>query len=314
MIGHPNNIAFVIHGGSGRIYKEPMTIEKEKAYTEKLTEAVLSGFGILKEGGRSVDAVETAIRILEDSPLFNAGRGSVFSNDKIIELDAAIMDGKTLKAGAIAGVRTIKNPISAARVVMEKSDHVMMTAKGAEIFALENRLEIVEPAWFEIPERRQQIDQIKQAEISSQQIIEPAKYGTVGAVALDSEGNLAAGTSTGGMLNKKYGRVGDSPIIGAGTYANPVCAVSGTGWGEFFIRYTVAHDIAALMEYKKLSVAEAANTVIFDKMANAGGFGGVIALDAVGNIATTYNTGGMFWAYVKRDGKAVVNVCKMIIE
>jgi len=312
----PKNITLIIHGGSGRVHKEPMTVEKEAAYTQKLTEALLSGFDVLQKGESSLDAVETAVKILEDSPLFNAGRGAVFNNDEIIELDASIMDGKSMKAGAIAGVKTIKNPVSAARCVMEKSDYVMLSGLGAEQFAAENNLEIADSSWFETDERRRQIQQIKQAKNSpdTNSLSDQSKYGTVGAVALDSEGNLAAATSTGGMLNKKYGRIGDTPIIGAGTYANATCAVSCTGWGEFFICHTVARDIAALVEYKQLSVAEAADEVIFDKVAQAGGFGGVIVLDANGNIAIKHNTEGMFWACIKWTGEKKVNVCNMIIE
>jgi beta-aspartyl-peptidase (threonine type) len=312
-----NNITLTIHGGSGQVYKEAMTNEKDAAYTKALTEAATSGFGVLRKGGSSLDAVETALKILEDSPLFNAGRGAVFNNDEIIELDASIMDGKAMKAGAVAGVRTIKNPVSAARCVLEKSPYVMLTGTGAELFAAENEVEIISPAWFETEERRKQIQQIKQAERSSlfnsKQHHSPIKFGTVGAVALDAQGNLAAATSTGGMLNKKYGRVGDTPIIGAGTYANDTCAISGTGWGEFFICHTVAHDIAALVQYKNLSVVEAADAVI-SKVANAGGFGGVIVLDANGNISISHNTEGMFWAFIKATGEKKVNVCNMIIE
>lgn len=312
------NITLLIHGGSGRVHKEPMTEEKEATYTQKLTEALSSGFAILQKGGNSVEAVETSLKILEDSPLCNAGRGAVLSNDEVVELDAAIMDGKTLKAGAIAGARTIKNPVSAARCILEKSDYVLLSGSGAERFAAENGLEIVDPSWFVTEERRKQIQQIKRTEASSSLNATPSnnplKYGTVGAVALDAAGNLSAATSTGGMLNKKYGRIGDTPIIGAGTYANATCAVSGTGWGEFFICHTVAHDIAALMEYKKLSVAEAADEVIFNKVAKAGGYGGVIALDVNGNIAITHNTEGMFWASIKWNGEKKVNVCNMIIE
>jgi beta-aspartyl-peptidase (threonine type) len=294
-----------------------MTNEKDAAYTKALTEAATSGFDVLRKGGSSLDAVETALKILEDSPLFNAGRGAVFNNDEIIELDASIMDGKAMKAGAVAGVRTIKNPVSAARRVLEKSPYVMLTGTGAELFAAENEVDIVSPAWFETEERRKQIQQIKQAEASSlfnsKQPHSPIKFGTVGAVALDAQGNLAAATSTGGMLNKKYGRVGDTPIIGAGTYANDTCAISGTGWGEFFICHTVAHDIAALVQYKNLSVAQAADTVI-SKVADAGGFGGVIVLDANGNPSISHNTEGMFWAYIKATGEKKINVCNMIIE
>ena len=314
----PKNITLVIHGGSGRVYTEQMSDEKEAAYMQKLTEAISTGFAVLQDGRTSLEAVETALKILEDSPLFNAGRGAVFNSDEEIELDAAIMDGSTMKAGAVAGVRTIKNPVSAARCVLENSPYVLLTGSGAERFAGENGIEIIDPAWFETDERRQQIRKIKNAEAAGSVTVnalnDSSKYGTVGAIALDAAGNLAAATSTGGMLNKKYGRIGDTPIIGAGTYANGTCAVSGTGWGEFFICHTVAHDIAALVDYKKLSVTNAAEEVIFNKVAKAGGYGGVIALDLNGNISITHNTEGMFWAYRKWTGEEKVNVCNMIIE
>jgi beta-aspartyl-peptidase (threonine type) len=258
-------------------------------------------------------AVEAAIKILEDSPLFNAGRGAVYSNDEIVELDASIMHGAALKAGSVAGVKTIKNPITAARLVMETSEHVMMTGSGAEKFANKNNLEIVDPSYFKTEDRWNQIVALKESESLLNEIPNSSKFGTVGAVALDVFGNLAAGTSTGGMLNKRYGRVGDSPIIGAGTYANHVCAVSGTGHGEYFIRHTIARDIAALMEYKGLTVAQASQQMI-DKVTQAGGIGGVIALDSSGNFAMPHSTEGMFWAYITSDGKTEVNVCNMIIE
>jgi len=308
------HIRLLIHGGSGRIHQEPLAIPKENEYRQALAEAVQKGFELLQHGETSVSAIETAIKILEDSPLFNAGCGAVFSNDEVIELDASIMDGAAFKAGAVAGVQTVKHPISAARMVMENSEHVMMTGRGAEKFAMIKGLEIVDPTYFKTEERWQQIIQIKKTEAPLLRIENSlSKFGTVGAVALDKHGRLAAGTSTGGMLNKKFGRVGDSPIIGAGTYANHICAVSGTGHGEYFIRHTVARDIAALIEYKNLSVAEAAKTVL-DKVAQAGGVGGVIALDASGNIAMPHSTEGMFWAYIKGDGKTEINICNMIIE
>lgn len=307
-------ISIVIHGGSGRLYKEKMPAEKEKAYSNTLTEAVQSGYAILTAGGTAVEAVEASIQILENSPLFNAGKGAVFSSDGINELDAALMDGKTRKAGAVAGTRTIKNPISAAKAVMEQSEHVMLTGSGADAFAAAAGLPPVEPSYFRIEERWEQIQQLKQQEGRSGKADKSGKYGTVGAVALDSSGNLAAGTSTGGMLNKKWGRIGDTPVIGAGTYANQLSAMSCTGHGEFFIRYTVAHDIAALMEYKKLSIDEAIREVLFNKVAKAGGLGGVIGLDARGNIAALHSTEGMFWACIEKGRPCRVNVCHMIIE
>ena len=307
-------IAIVIHGGSGRLYKEEMPPEKELAYKQALKEAVQAGYAVLKKGGSAVAAVEASVCMLEDSPLFNAGKGAVFSSEGLNELDAAVMDGRTMKAGAVAGTRTIRNPITAARAVMEKSAHVMLTGSGADAFAAASGLELVKPSYFRVEERWEQIQQIKQAEASKAGESSPSKYGTVGAVALDASGNLAAGTSTGGMLNKKWGRIGDTPIIGGGTYANGVCAVSCTGYGEFFIRYTAARDIAALMEYKNLSVEEATNEVLFNKVTKAGGVGGVIALDVKGNQATPHSTEGMFWASMQEDGTCQVNVCHMIIE
>lgn len=307
-------IAIVIHGGSGRLYREPMPSEKEDAYKSKLTEAVQAGYTILKKGCTAVEAVEASIKILEDSPLFNAGKGAVFSSEEINELDAAIMDGKTMKAGAVAGSRIIKNPIAAARAVMENSAHVMLSGAGADAFAAAAGLHLVDPSYFKVEERWEQIRQLKQQESLSDKIAAPNKYGTVGAVALDASGSLAAGTSTGGMLNKKYGRVGDTPIIGAGTFANHTCAVSCTGHGEFFIRYTAAHDIAALIEYKGLTLEAATHEVLINKVTRAGGVGGVIALDAVGNTATQHSAEGMFWASVNTKGSCQVNVCNMIID
>lgn len=291
-----------------------MPAEKEEAYKSKLTEAVQAGFIILKKGGPALDAVEASIKILEDSPLFNAGKGAVFSSEEINELDAAIMDGKTMKAGAVAGCRTIKNPITAARAVMENSAHVMLAGAGADAFAAAAGLHLVDPSYFKIEERWAQIRELKQQENRSDKIAAPNKYGTVGAVALDASGSLAAGTSTGGMLNKKYGRIGDTPVIGAGTYANHTCAVSCTGHGEFFIRFTAAHDIAALMEYKGLTLEAAAHEVLINKVTRAGGVGGIIALDALGNTVTPHSAEGMFWASVDTDGSCHVNVCNMIID
>ncbi|KAA3436884.1 isoaspartyl peptidase/L-asparaginase family protein [Rufibacter hautae] len=305
--------ALVVHGGCGNVYPEPLPVPRRTAYEAKLREAAQAGYQALLEGKSSVEAVETSIRILEDSPLFNAAHGAVFSNDETVELDASIMDGAAFLAGAVAGVRTIKNPISAARKVMEASAHVMMVGSGAEAFAATVGLELVPPSYFELEERRTQIQQVKAAEAQGQP--QPStKLGTVGAVALDLDGRLAAGTSTGGMLNKRFGRVGDSPIIGAGTYANHVCAVSGTGHGEFFMRHTVAHDIAALMEYKGLTVEQAVQEVIHQKVAKAGGEGGVIALDAQGNTGITFSTQGMFWASVDINGTVQVHVDNVVVE
>lgn len=316
-----SKITLVIHGGAGTITRDNMTPEKEKAYKEKLNEALKTGYAILEKGGSSLDAVEATVRVMEDSPLFNAGKGAVFTNEGKNELDAAIMDGKTLKAGAIASVTTIRNPISAARAVMEQSEHVMMIGAGAEKFAKEKGLEIVDPSYFHTETRFQQLQKIRDKEKteldhnggsgSNENIfIEGNKFGTVGAVALDAYGNVAAATSTGGMTNKRYGRVGDVPIIGAGTYAdNNTCAVSATGHGEYFIRSVVAHDIASLMDYKKMTLKNAADEVVMKKLVERGGEGGVIAVDRNGNFAMPFNSAGMYRGYMKK-GKSEVAIYK----
>lgn len=273
-----------------------------EAYTRELSAALVVGEGILKAGGTSLDAVEQVVRYLEDCPLFNAGKGAVFTNEGKNELDAAIMDGSNLKAGAVAGVGDIKNPISAARMVMDSSEHVMMVGKGASIFAATKGLAIVDSTYFHTEKSWKALQRALQRD---------KKMGTVGCVALDKNGNLAAATSTGGMTNKRYGRVGDVPIIGAGTYANnATCAVSATGHGEFFIRYTVAHDISALMEYKGLSLSDAAELVINQKLKSVGGNGGVIAVDRMGNVHLTMNTTGMFRAYSTSTGVRGVAIFK----
>lgn len=313
----------VIHGGAGTITRKNMSPEKEAAYVAALTKALQTGYDVLKSGKNSLDAVEATIHIMEDSPLFNAGKGAVFTHDGKNEMDAAIMDGKTMMAGAVAGVTTIKNPISAARAVMEKSEHVMMVGNGAELFAKQAGIEIVDPKYFYTKERW---DGLQQAikEDSTKSVLDHGnkksmklgtinhdyKFGTVGAVALDKNGNLAAGTSTGGMTNKRYGRIGDSPIIGAGTYANNATAgISCTGWGEFYIRNVVAHDISAMMEYKNMSVADASRAAL-DKVGNMGGDGGLIALDAKGNVSMPFNTEGMYRGTVTENGKIEVLIYK----
>lgn len=304
---HPA-VKLVIHGGAGTILRSEMTAELEKEYRDKLGEALTAGYSVLKHGGSSLDAVETAIKIMEDSPLFNAGKGAVFTHEGTNELDASIMDGKTLKAGAVASLRRIKNPISLARLVMEQSPHVMMVGDGAESFAKDHGIAFVSPDYFYTEKRWKQLQRAKEAEEKAKKRANAAdeKRGTVGCVALDKDGNLAAGTSTGGMTNKRFGRVGDSPIVGAGTYANNLtCAVSATGDGEYFIRSVVAHDISALMEYKSMTVKDAAQAVI-DKVAKLGGKGGVIALDKDGNIAMPFSSAGMYRAYIDDEGKPVV--------
>ncbi|HEX6640485.1 MAG TPA: isoaspartyl peptidase/L-asparaginase, partial [Thermoanaerobaculia bacterium] len=258
----------VIHGGAGTITKATMTPEAEKAYREALEQSLKIGHAVLAKGGSSLDAVEASIRFMEDNPLFNAGKGAVFTHDGRNELDAAIMDGRTKGAGSVAGVTIIRNPISAARAVMEKSEHVMMVGRGAELFATQQGLEIVDPTYFWTERRwkglqEELLKEKGQKPKAEAPFASEKKFGTVGAVALDKNGNLAAGTSTGGMTNKKYGRVGDAPIIGAGTYAsNESVAVSATGHGEFFIRWTVAHDIAALVQYRGMTVQQAGDEVI----------------------------------------------------
>lgn len=321
-----NKITIVIHGGAGTILKENMTPEKEDAYKTKLKEALQAGYEILKKGGSSLDAVEAAINVLEDSPLFNAGKGAVFTNEGKNELDASIMDGKTLNAGAVAAVTVIKNPVSAARKVMENSPHVLLCYAGAEKFAKEQGLEIVDPSYFFTERRYKYFKENKKKEQGTNDegqkddlggkgdikgISNAHSFGTVGAVALDINGNLAAGTSTGGMSNKRFGRIGDSPLIGAGTYANnKTCAVSATGHGEYFIRLVVAYDISAMMEYKGTSLEKAANEVIMKKLVELGGTGGVISVDKDGNIAMPFNTAGMFRGYVKGDGEMEVMIYK----
>lgn len=312
------NIVLVVHGGAGTILKSRMTPEKEQAYKSAISAALEKGYAALNNGGSSVDAVEAAIKILEDNPLFNAGKGAVFSHAGKNELDASIMNGKTLEAGAVAGVTTVKNPVSAARAVMEKSSHVMMAGAGAEAFAREQGLEIVDPSYFYTKERwdgllrakRNDSLNTKASEKDHSIIVEKdSKWGTVGAVALDKQGNLAAATSTGGMTNKRYGRIGDSPVIGAGTYAsNATCAISCTGWGEFFIRLVMAKAVSDMMEFGKMSLKEATEEMILKRLPALGGDGGLIAVDREGNIALPFNTSGMYRGYVKKDGIKVIRI------
>ncbi len=306
------NFGIVIHGGAGTMSREEMTKEMDSIYRKKLEEVIKVGYSILKNGGTSQEAVEKSINLMEDSSLFNAGKGAVLNSNGEIELDASFMDGKTLNAGAIVGVKTIKNPISAAIKVMENSPHVMFFGKGAEQFSMMQGLEIVDPNYFFTQKRIDELKRIKLKEKKSSFInneLKNIKYGTVGCVALDKKGNLAAGTSTGGMTNKKWNRIGDVPIIGAGNYANnKTCAISATGWGEFFIRNVVAHDISALMEYKGLKISEASKIVINDKVAKLGGDGGVIGIDKNGNIAMEMNTNGMYRAHMNSNGDLVVKI------
>ncbi|MFK7750530.1 MAG: isoaspartyl peptidase/L-asparaginase family protein [Kordia sp.] len=309
-----NNIGLVIHGGAGTILKKNMTPAMEAEYEAMLEKAAKKGYEILQNGGSSLDAVEQTIHILENSPLFNAGKGAVFANNGKNELDASIMEGKNLNAGAIAGVTNLKHPISAARKVMENSDHVLLARKGAEEFAAAQGLEVVDTSYFFTEKRYKSLERAKKNDADKKAAyldpyIKDYKYGTVGCVALDKNGNLAAGTSTGGMTNKKWNRIGDSPIIGAGTYANnKTCAVSGTGHGEYFIRANVAYDISALMEYKNMSLQEAAKEVIQNKLKNMGGDGGIIAIDAKGNLVAEFNTPGMYRAMVDEKGNVTVGI------
>ncbi len=290
-------VTIVIHGGAGALSPGRYSPEEEAAFKAKLAEALDAGYAILEQGGASLDAIEAAIVLMEDSPLFNAGKGAVFTRDGKNELDASVMDGASLNAGAVAGVTKVKNPIRLARAVMKKSEHVMFAREGAEEFATEHGLEIVKPKYFHTDHRWDAYKRALENEKKKKESRQPRdfKYGTVGAVALDANGNLAAGTSTGGMTLKRYGRVGDAPIIGAGTFAdNKSCAVSSTGHGEYFIRLTIAREICAQVEYAGKTVDEAADDVINNRLQKLGGDGGVIVLGADGDYAMTFNTDGMF--------------------
>ena len=296
----PGQPVIAIHGGAGIILKGDLSIEKEKLIREKLDEAISHGYEILKSTGSSTDAVVETIKILENSPLFNAGKGAVFTNQGTIEHDASIMNGETLNAGASTGTMHIKNPITLAHSIMTSSEHVFLSREGAEEFAKLQNLEMVEQDYFYTDFRLNQLEKQKNTD---------SKFGTVGCVAMDINGNLAAGTSTGGMTNKKWGRIGDSPIIGAGTYANnKTCAVSCTGSGEYFMRSVVAYDISALMEYKDLSLNEAVYNVIHKKLPSLGGDGGLIAIDNKGNIVMDFNTPGMYRASINKDGEKNIDI------
>lgn len=310
--GH--RIALAIHGGAGIIEKKDMTPRKERAYRGTLAEALQTGYRALKAGASSLDAVQATIHVLEDAPLFNAGKGAVFTHEGTNQMDAAIMDGAGLKAGAVANVSRIRNPIDAARAVMDHSHHVLLAGEGAEQFAAQAGLALVDTAYFYTQHRWEQLQRALLEEHRRSENHSGSspfyggsptqeKFGTVGCVALDARGNLAAGTSTGGMVNKSYNRIGDTPVIGAGTYANNrTCAISCTGWGEFFIRTLAAKTVSDLMEYKGLSLEEAAGTVIFHTIPDLGGDGGMIALDAEGHLAMPFNTPGMFRGYMDSAG------------
>ena len=308
-------VAIAIHGGAGTILKSSMTPEKEADYKRVLTQAVQHGYALLQKGEKGEVAVVETIKILESSPLFNAGIGAVYTFDGEHELDASIMHGGSKNAGAVAGVKTIRSPIEAALLVMNESPHVMLSGRGAEDYAKENGLEQVDNTVFDTEFRKQALDKTKarmqqvSSGYGSQQGNE--RFGTVGAVVLDQGGNIVAGTSTGGMTAKRYGRIGDSPVIGAGTYAdNGSCAVSATGHGEYFIRYNVAADICARMKYQGLTLNDAANTVVNDVLVKAGGDGGVIAIDTKGNVAMPFNSAGMYRASIDRNGEVKVAIYK----
>ncbi|QBY02881.1 isoaspartyl peptidase/L-asparaginase [Thalassotalea sp. HSM 43] len=319
---HAEQFAIAIHGGAGTIEKSKFTPEKLQAYEAKLKQAVDAGYKILNNNGSSTEAIIAAIQVLEASEFFNAGKGAVYTYDGQHELDASIMDGKTLNAGAVSGVKTVKSPIALANEVKDNSVHVMLSGTGAEQFAKKQGLALVDNTYFDSEHRYQQLldakEKLKQQEkelkdfqAAHQSLDNKYKYGTVGAVALDKQGNLAAGTSTGGMTAKRFGRVGDAPIIGAGTYANnQSCAVSATGHGEYFIRYHVAADICARMQYQGITLDKAANVVINDVLVEAGGSGGVIAIDANGNISMPFNSKGMYRASRKAGEQAQVAIFK----
>lgn len=318
----PGDVAIVIHGGAGTILPENMTAEQEEAYRSAMRTALETGHSVLMSGGTSTDAVVAALQTMEDSPLFNAGKGAVFTSENTVELDASIMEGETRNAGALTGVKHIKNPIGLARLIMDESVHVMMAGQGAEDFARQHDVTFVENEYFYTERRRQQAEAAREDESgdredapdadAEQRIPDAEKFGTVGAVALDQNGNLTAGTTTGGTTNKRFGRVGDSPIIGAGTYAdNATCGVSATGHGEYFIRAAVAHSIAARMAHGGMTVHDAARTVIMDELPQMepnGGTGGVIAMDAQGNIAMPFNTPGMYRGYIDTEGNMVIRI------
>jgi L-asparaginase / beta-aspartyl-peptidase len=299
--------ALVIHGGAGVMSEKSMTPERQAEYIKVLNRALQVGDSVLANLGTCMEAVEKTVNIMEDSPLFNAGKGAVFTHEGTVELDASVMDGKTLGAGAVAGIKDIKNPISLARKVMEKSEHVFLTGNGASQFAVEQGFKLVDNSYFYTKERYESLQELLKKE---REATLNDKHGTVGCVALDTYGNIAAGTSTGGMNNKKYGRVGDSPIIGAGTYANNLTGgFSCTGYGEYFIRLGFSRDISAMIEYQKADIRKACQKEV-EKLTNLGGTGGVIGLDKKGNVAMEFNTPGMFRGYIKSNGEKYVAIFK----
>ena len=300
-----NHFAIVVHGGAGTLLKKNMTDEMEKAYKQKLEEALNVGYSILKENGTSINAVEATIKILEDSELFNAGKGSVLSNNEEVEMDASIMTGNNLNAGAVSGIKKIKNPITLARKVMEESEHVFLSGSGAEDFAVSKGFKLIDNSNFITNNRLNSLKNIKKRESNADN-----KFGTVGCVAIDKNGNITSGTSTGGMTNKKWNRIGDVPIIGAGTYANnQTCGISSTGWGEYFIRNVVAYDISAQIQYNKKSIKNAAKNTL-KKVKELGGSGGVIGIDKNLNIIMEFNTEGMYRGYKKSNGDSAIEIYK----
>lgn len=303
-----DRFALVIHGGAGTLTRETITPEIDAAIRADLNRALDAGAGVLSEAGTSLDAVVAAVKVLEDSPYFNAGKGAVFTHEGHNELDASIMDGATRRAGAVAGLRTVRNPIDLARAVMETSPHVMLIGEGAERFAKERGVEQVDPSYFRTEQRWNQLQTVLEREKAQAAIPASAYFGTVGAVAFDQAGRIAAATSTGGMVNKRWGRVGDAPIIGAGTYADANCGVSATGWGEYFIRLSVAHDICARMKYAGQALALAADTVLLEEVPKLGGDGGVIAMDARGAIRMPFNTAGMYRGWITIEGRRGVAI------
>jgi len=313
-----NNFSIVIHGGAGGMKRANFSESQENAYKEKMETSLNAGYEILQKGGSSIDAIQAAIIILEDSPLFNAGKGAVFNSEGQQEMDASIMNGKTLNTGAVAGINHVKNPILAANIVLDSSKHVLLSGKGAEILVKKYGAEMVPSSYFFTKKRFKQLEKLlgkdkttldHSALLQDRTLLDDHKYGTVGAVAIDKNGNIAAGTSTGGMTNKKYGRIGDSPIIGAGTYANnATCGISSTGTGEYFIRTVAAHEVSSIIKYTNASPKEALHRVIFNQIEPLGGKGGMILIDKNGDVFWDFNTSGMFRGYKKSNGESIIEL------
>ena len=310
-------ISIAIHGGAGTILKEDMTPELEEAYRQRLSEALQAGYAVLENGGTAINSVKAAVVVLEDNPLFNAGKGSVFTKKGLNEMDAAIMDGSTLEAGAIAGVRNIRNPVELAEEVMLHSGHVFLSGKGANDFAIRQGIKLESDDYFYSQYRYDQWREIRDSDLYQLDhkndklvgLLKGKKFGTVGAVACDGDGNIAAATSTGGMTNKRFGRIGDSPMIGIGTYANnKTCAISCTGHGEIFIKAVAAYDVSCLMEYKNMSLQHACEEVVLKKLVVLNGEGGLIGMDAKGNAALVFNSAGMYRGLKNSDGQNEVAI------